>query len=76
MSKYLVQETDNAGVMLVEIPFEIIRNVYTPLSDALFKTIVDFRKYGDEQQALDSFDLLMDITRTLRAWESNSRSPF
>jgi hypothetical protein len=60
----------------VEIPFEIIRNIYTPLSDALSKSIIDFRKYGDEQQAIDSFDLLMDITRALRYWESNSRSPF
>lgn len=75
MSKYLVQP-ENVDVLFVEIPFEIIRNIYTPLSDALSKSIIDFRKYGDEQQAIDSFDLLMDITRALRYWESNSRSPF
>jgi hypothetical protein len=75
LSKYLVQP-ENVDVLFVEIPFEIIRNIYTPLSDALSKSIIDFRKYGDEQQAIDSFDLLMDITRALRYWESNSRSPF
>lgn len=74
MPKYMVEST--SSVIAIEFPFEIIRSVYTPLSDALFKSIVDFRTYGDEQQALDNFDLLMDITRALRYWESNSRSPF
>lgn len=74
MPRYMVESTDQ--IVAVEFPFELMRNIYTPLSDAMMKMIVDYRTYGDEQQSIALFNLYMDLTRSLRYWETNSRSPF
>lgn len=76
MSKYGVEITRDPHVVAVEFPIELLDAMYYELSEKVMKRIVDFRKYGDEQQSYDYFELLMDLTRTIRYWVTNSRSPF
>lgn len=76
MSKYKVEKTDDLHVCMLEIPFDLIDAIYESMSDVMMKRIVDFRKYGDEQQSRDYFDLHIKLTQLLRDWESNARSPF
>ena len=76
MSKYAVETTRDPHVVAIEFPIELLDAMHDELSDKVMKRIVDFRKYGDEQLAYDYFELLMDLTRTIRHWATNSRSPF
>lgn len=76
MSKYKIEKTDDVHVCMIHLPFDLLDAIYGSLSDVMMKRIVDFRTYGDEQQSRDYFDLHIEMTRLLRDWETNARSPF